>query len=207
MKRHSINLTIYFSVIISFFLSNCKKQNNDIKKQKIITVERKETPKISKNEKILTRLIEMKNAFESGSKEDMLQFFNFPTKNYLFIKSNEMFRQNVEANNNKITKNCFLNYAEIKKEYDHPSLSKLLTTLDLNSLKKNNTIEKKLEIKDDECFYIYKIEIIKNTLIISYGTNSNQKYYEEGDCSERHTFLYFKIINNRIIFDKSDFAG
>ncbi len=213
MKVHSKNQLFYYFIFCFLFFISCKKTNEIEKKEMVTEVkeslsDKKKTIKeLSKNEIVVSRLKEMKSAFENENKEGMLQFFDFPTKNFLFIRKNEEYRNKTAINNNKINAAYFLEHAKIKKESNHPSLYDLLVTLNLDSLKKSDSIEMDLEIKNDECYYMYKVEINDNFIILSYGSNSNQKYSDEGDCSETHTFLYFKIINDRIVFNKSEFAG
>ncbi|WP_146052845.1 hypothetical protein [Aquimarina sp. I32.4] len=214
MRVHSRGLFFSFFILCFLFFLSCKK-TKEVEKQQVVS-EAKEgisnnennvNEELSKNEKIIQKLKEMKIAFENKSSQEMLQFFNFPTKNFMFIRRSEEFRKDISKNNDMVTKEHFLKYAKIRERPNHPSLYQLLSTLNLDFLEESNSIEKDLEIEGDECYYMYKIEIKDDVLIISYGANSNQKYSNEGDCSESHTFLYFNIVNDKIIFKQSDMAG
>lgn len=205
MKVHRIYIII-LSFIFLLISQGCKVDNKKILDVKKASPYENKTIILSKNEKIIIELKKMKKALKEKDKMLMTEFFNFPTKNFLFIrKTNEVLKK-MKLNDNKISKSDFLKYSKLSNKNEHPSLYNLLITLDLDLLKNKNNVQKDVKIVDDECYYIYQIDIDEDILTISYGTNSSETT-DEGDCSEYSIFLYFTIKNDNIIFKKSDTAG
>ncbi|UII28972.1 hypothetical protein LVD15_11245 [Fulvivirga maritima] len=206
-----LNVYVLTFLIIAFFSCDNSKRRNVNQSIKQIDENSKETAsqddKHAINEILIDRLNEMKSYYENDDREGMSQFFSFPTSNFLFIRRNANFNEKLASNNFKINKEMFLKYAQITKSTEHPNLYQLLTSLNLNGLKNSSSIEKTIELENDECMYIYKIQISNNLIEISYTSNSNPKYSNEGNCQERSTFLYFEISGDRLIYQKSEIAG
>lgn len=100
MKELNRNLLLSFFTFCFLLFLSCKKTNETAKNQVISEIKEsvsddreKRNEELSRNEKVVSRLKEMKSAFENENSEEMLQFFEFPTKNFMFIRKNEEFRK------------------------------------------------------------------------------------------------------------------
>ena len=148
----------------------------------------------------------MKLAIKEKNSEKLYQFFDFPVQLnepfMLFVPYDKLLER--WPNSQVITKYDFL---ELVNTDEEEQLYALLTTLDITLLKNTNVIEKEIEVKDDVCTYLYSINVRNDKVTLMYGTNSSIYATDDDWCAESNTFITFKIIGNKIIFDGYVVAG
>jgi len=148
------------------------------------------------------------DAIVNDDKEELSTLFEFPTSNFLFIARTHEVKRILKSNNNKLTKEVYLRCYKSMSKSNYMSLRKVLSSLVLSDLLIHERIFKKIEVKDNECSYFYQIMFQANCVVLSCGSNSNEKYItEDCECSERSVFYYFKLIGNKLKYSHSEIAG
>ncbi len=155
---------------------------------------------------LLSQLKNLKTAVLQEHKESVAGFFSFPITDRDFkIKVELDGKPNI---NSPFDKDAFI-------KYYHRSISSnlhdVLKYLDLNKLKTQNELTRKIIPKDkkDECYYTYEIVIKNNEIIISSFTNTRTdiKLSDDDMCPEYMERWTFNMVKGKLKFKKIDIAG
>lgn len=208
MKVYS-QLTTRCFVVLLLFSCSLKAENSEKNKVDIIPSRSSSQERILKTNDIYIKELErLSSAIINGDKEELASFFEFPTANFLFVPRTPEVRKILENNNGKLDREAFINYCRLTSSNNPMSLHELFSKITITDLKINNKLFKNIEVKGDECYYVYQIYIQENNVVLSYGSDTNDKYKtEDCECSERTMFFYFKLVNERLKFSYSEAAG
>lgn len=156
----------------------------------------------------IKELIRISDAIENDDKVELSTLFEFPTSNFLFVPRTPEIKKILKNNNNKLTKEAYMQHFMSISRSNYMSLRKVFSNLILSDLMIHEKIFKKIEIKEDECYYFYQINFQADYVVLSYSSNSNEKYIaEDCECSERSVFFYFKLVGKSLRYSHSEIAG
>jgi hypothetical protein len=163
---------IVFSILIA-----CN--NSDIKTTTSSETEQQFDPAKSSRPILIEELKRLREIIASNNKERIAGIFGFPlpdTSFSVYIEDNT-FSSQFESNGNKITKSMFLHYfKEISESIWLDQLNNLFQHIHIDSLLYKDTLEHAAYLKTEPCFYSYKIEVIKDSVVLKMDINANQNY-------------------------------
>lgn len=178
-------------------------------------------PDISERQLLIGELKKLRHTITSQDKEKIADVFDFPLydKSYSIYIDDILFNDQFKSNGNRITRSMFLqHYEAISKSIWIDQLKNLFHHIDLDSLSHKDTLAYEAYIKTEPCFYSYRIELNKRSVVLRMDMNSNRNYqsetFSEDDILENssdiceHTFWWvFKFNGNKLQLKSISGAG
>jgi hypothetical protein len=113
------------------------------------------------------------------TKKKLQAFLNFLYRTHLscvYIDDTTYYDE-LKANDNKTTKAMFMHhFNEISENIWLKQVNMLFKHIHVDSLLHKDTLEHEAYIKTEPCFYSYKIEIFKDSVILRIDMNSNRHF-------------------------------
>lgn len=137
-------------------------------------------PSTKKNRQILIEeLNRLKSVLASNDEKEIADIFSFPMSNEeisIFIDNNS-FNEQLEKNDNKITKTMFIDFfKEISENLQMDEINLLFKKINLSELQKKDTLENSEIIKTEPCFNFYAVKVEKDIVTLLTGVKSNKDY-------------------------------
>ncbi len=168
-------LLLYLTILITIVACNTS-DNRNIKVEN--DPQLKVIPKNSRNI-LIEELKKLREIIVSTNKEKISEIFTFPIsdKSLNIFLEDSIFNEQLKANDNKITKQMFLShYKQISENIWLDQLTNLLQRIPIDSLLYKDTLELDGYNKKEPCYMSYRIEIIKDSVVLRMDMYSNKSY-------------------------------
>ena len=138
----------------------------------------KDIPKNSRNI-LIAELKKLQKIIVSRDKEKIAGIFTFPISDTAFsvYLDDSIYNEQLKANDNSITQQMFLNhFKNISDNIWLDPLTNLFHRIPIDSLIYKDTLERDGYNKKEPCYLSYKIEIIKDSIVLRMDMYSNKSY-------------------------------
>jgi hypothetical protein len=165
---------------------------------------------------LIEELKKLRQIIVSNDKEKIAGLFTFPLSDTSFsiYVDDSTFNEQFKANGGKTTKQMFLNhFKQISESIWIDPLITLLNRIPLDSVMQKDRLERDGYNKKEPCYYSYKLEIIKDSIVLRMDMNSNRTYESkktsEDDIPENsseiceHSFWWNFYFDGRKLYFKS----
>ena len=158
---------------------------------------------------MISELRRFKKALRSADSKELCTFFSFPVSCDSLATAN--FIDSTLKESSSINADWMVKHFRSLLITDSDSMfCKLFDHVNLNALSKQDKIKKEVHIKGEGCYYNYSISIDGDKLELFYGTNTNEEMVTDTDdmvCGEFAYIWIFRLVNNRMVFEKEFMAG
>lgn len=130
--------------------------------------------------KMILELKKVKQILSSKNKNKIADIFEFPLSKEIFeiYSDDTTFNEQLKANNNKISREIFLQYFKVfSTSFNFKEINKLFELINLEKLLNCDKLEYEAYKKFKPCYNSYLIELTNDTITLSVNSNSNRNFY------------------------------
>jgi len=162
-------------------LTSCNNNDNTKVASEIVTVNQQTDTTSNKSERqlLIEELKRLQAVFASKDKEKIADIFSFPFSNEtvgIYI-DDSTFNALLEKNRNKVTRTMFLRfYRDVSESLQIDQINQLFKKLNIENLLNKDTLEHETIIKTEPCYHYHAVNVEKDLVTLTVGTNSNKDY-------------------------------
>jgi hypothetical protein len=213
MRQTLIILTFILSLISCSNSDTTKATTDSLTKQKVDTAKSSRQP-------LIDELKRIQQIIASNDKEATASVFSFPLSDTSFSVyiDDTTYYDEFKANGNQTTKAMFLHhFNEISESIWLNQIKELFSKVQPDSLQFKDILEHEAYIKAEPCFYSYKIEVIKDSVVLRMDMKSNEQFKSKksndeipensSEICEHSLWWNFKFDGQKLHFQSISGAG